>query len=130
MLFIMNNPNIEELIKRFHDKFHQTYSGQPRPLPEPLQWRLDFLYEEFAELEDAVTQEDIIKTYDALLDIMIVAAGTIHLMGLPINKGIEEVMHSNMTKEFTNKADGKFGTGIIKGKGYRPPQLETLCQEN
>jgi len=122
------NVNYEELIRKFHDKFQQTYKGPPRVLPEELQWRLDFIYEEFTELEEAVDHEDIVKTYDALLDLMVVCMGTIDLMGLSINKGLFEVMRSNMTKELGPIGTGKYGRGLQKGKDYQPPNLEVLCQ--
>lgn len=113
-----------ETIREFHTKFHCDYDGPPRPLPMELIWRFRFLQEELNdEYRKALAEGDLIKQYDALLDIMYVSAGTIHLMGLPVLEGWMAVHASNMSKEVTQPGEGKFGTRVKKGFGYQEPKL-------
>jgi hypothetical protein len=63
---------------------------------------------------------------DALADLVYVALGTAHLMGLPFNAVWDEVQRANMMKERATGADdprSKRGHGfdVVKPEGFRPP---------
>lgn len=111
-------------IKQFHTKFKETYNGPPRTLPPDYSWRADFMKEELEEYKKAVNNDDMVKQFDALLDLVYVALGTMYLQGFPLLEGWFAVHASNMTKEVVEKGLGKFGTHVSKGDNYVPPQLD------
>lgn len=102
----------------------QFVSDQPCiPSPEVRKARLAFIQEELKELEQAFDEENIIKVYDALIDLMYVVLGTNVSCGLPPDAGWDEVHRSNMTKI----VDGIIKNGKVqKGPNYQPPHLLPL----
>ena len=61
-----------------------------------LQFRIDFLQEELDELSSAKSPEDCV---DALIDLIVVALGTLDTYNVDINKAWKEVHRANMSKE-------------------------------
>src|SRR5262252_8227320 len=129
-------------VGNFHVKFGLATEGSlpPQPLdPEILAFRVKFMLEELAEFcdaygmrivsarlaavsdevdgdsEQALTPVDVTGAADALADLVYVALGTAHMMGLPFNEIWEAVQKANMEKV---RADGdddersKRGTGL------------------
>lgn len=60
--------------------------------------RTRFLAEELQEFAEASSDGDIVKTADALADIVYVALGTAYRMGLPWDEIWEAVQSANMRK--------------------------------
>lgn len=106
----------------FHQKYNQEYSGPPRSLPKTLDWRPKFLKEELKEYTDAVRDGNRVKQFDALLDILFVAFGTMYLQGFPIEEGWEIVFSCNMTKDCVRNGEGKWGATVSKGPNFVPPE--------
>jgi predicted HAD superfamily Cof-like phosphohydrolase len=60
-----------------------------------LQFRISFLNEELNELKDATNAEDVV---DALIDLCVVAIGTLDIFGIDPYKAWDEVLKANMNK--------------------------------
>lgn len=83
--------------------------------------RMRFLHEELTEFAEATEAGDIVKTADALADIVYVALGTAHKMGLPFDEIWNAVHAANMRKvagqtSRGNKVDAR------KPEGWVPPE--------
>jgi predicted HAD superfamily Cof-like phosphohydrolase len=124
LALLMNGDLVHDLeadILAFHRKFNQTYNGPPRDLPEELNWRILFMKEELEEYDKAVEECNVMKQFDALLDLTYVALGTMYLQGFPLYAGWKVVHKSNMSKTPVQNGDGKFGSTVTKGAGYIKP---------
>lgn len=86
----------------FHAKFGLPYygDGYPPQLLEPgvFAFRLKFILEEAAEFAAAHAAGDIVGVADALADLIYVAAGSAHFLGLPLDDVWREVQRANMAK--------------------------------
>ena len=101
-------------------------------LPETLNWplELDMLQEELDELRLAVSQNDEVGCFDALLDLKFVLTGTLGKMALrppQIVDGYEAVMTANETKSSSKNATGK----ITKPADFQGPEpkLQVILDE-
>jgi predicted HAD superfamily Cof-like phosphohydrolase len=86
--------------------------------------RLSLLSEELWELEEAMTNDDIIAVADALADILYVVLGTAVTYGIDIEPVFDEVHRSNMTKGGLKRADGK----VLKTSSYIPPDIKSIIE--
>ena len=114
-------------IQFFHEKFDLVYDGKPRMLPKDLaDFRIKFMYEELAEYEKAVAENDIAGQLDALVDLVYVALGTSYMQGLPFKAAWDEVNNCNMrkVKAGTNGEGSKRGSphDVIKPEGWQGPK--------
>jgi predicted HAD superfamily Cof-like phosphohydrolase len=81
--------------------------------------------EEFNELKEAINNNDMLETLDALLDITVVTIGAIHSAGMDAEGGWKEVMATNFAKidketgKVRKREDGK----VLKPVGWTPPDL-------
>lgn len=123
-LLAQQQPDMVDLVQRFHKKFEMEYSGPSRILPSNLFYRAAHLQEEVNEYLNAVKSADIKGQYDALLDLLFLVLGTLDQQGFNTYDGFVEVFASNMTKELVAEGKGKHGTRIHKGEAYVPPNLE------
>jgi predicted HAD superfamily Cof-like phosphohydrolase len=67
-------------------------------LPNSVVERIKFMEEELYEFEDATRMADMVKAADALADLVYVALGTAHQMGLPFDEIWASVHKANMQK--------------------------------
>ncbi len=113
---------LDDLLKTQYEHFKLNYRGHPRELTAVEEkFRVACMLEEITEF---VLADDLIKKYDALLDLIIFAAGTLHRMGLPIDKGLREVVNANLTKQVgTNSKRGDFALDLIKPDTFEPADL-------
>lgn len=87
-------------VAEFHRKVLQLEDAKEPFLP-PYAWleeRARFLREELAEFMFAAQTSHIVDITDALLDIIYVALGTLHMMGIPVQQCWDAVQHANMQK--------------------------------
>lgn len=96
---------------------------------ETIELRNKLIHSEVKELFDAVTANDVVEVFDALLDLVYVAIGAMLAYGFPAEAGMKEVQRSNMTKlgedgQPIYDADGK----VVKGPNYEPPVLGPLLE--
>ncbi|MCA1806347.1 MAG: nucleoside triphosphate pyrophosphohydrolase family protein [Actinobacteria bacterium] len=115
----------------FHRKFElSTFPDNcaPNLLNEDLfEFRLRFLEEELQEFKDGYKAGNLAEVADALIDLVYVAMGTAHFMGLPWQELWEEVQRANMTKERASSVESSkrhHHFDVIKPPGWTPPDIE------
>jgi hypothetical protein len=117
-------------IKDMYGKINNNYEGPPRMLnKDQVSDRIKYMQEELNELRDA---EDIVDQYDAVLDILVFAFGTLEQMGLPFHDGYEIVMYCNVCKVAGTKPGREVhGKDLIKPPGWEGPErkLHHLIQQ-
>lgn len=87
--------------------------------------RHDLMAEELREYVSAAYDRDIVKTADALADLVYTVLGTAVAHGIDLGPVFDEVHRSNMTKEGLDPATRKGG----KGDGYEPPRISDILIE-
>ena len=78
--------------------------------------RINLIEEELKELKEAIKNQDLKETIDAITDILYVTYGAGHAFGVNLDECFEEVQKSNMSKLDKNgkpiyNEDGKVMTG-------------------
>ena len=86
--------------------------------------RIDLIKEELDELQEAMSNNDMLEVADALTDILYVTYGAGHAFGIDLDKCFDEVQNSNMSKlgedgEPIYNESGK----VMKGSNYFKPDL-------
>lgn len=117
-----------ELVKRQHRRFGIAYDSAPRHLSvDEKRFRFACFSEEALEYLLADTLED---EYDALLDLIVFALGTLERQGLPLD-GLAAVIDANMKKELgPNGKRGGFELDLRKPEGWRPADLRQWTNSN
>ena len=93
--------------------------------PDQFRMYCDLVREEVKELEEALAADDAVEQLDALIDILVVATGAIHSLGVDAEGAWKEVMRSNFAKvdprtgKVTRREDGK----VLKPANWEPPRL-------
>jgi len=80
----------------FHEKVADFDDEKKQML---LEFRLNFIFEELNEMGDAVEDKDAEEVVDALIDICVVAIGTLDLFGIDSEKAWDRVHAANMNKQ-------------------------------
>ena len=117
-----------ELVANFMKAFGQEVKKEPTLSDIPTRrLRIELIREELEELSEAVREEDIIETADALTDLLYVIYGAGHAFGIDLDECFAEVHSSNMSKlgedgKPIHREDGK----VMKGPGYFPPDLDKI----
>lgn len=87
-------------VRQFHLKVLGLEDVKPTfEMPVSMQQRLDFMEEEIHELSDAHSNMDLVGVADALADLVYVALGTAHMMGIPFDEVFKAVHAANMQKQ-------------------------------
>jgi predicted HAD superfamily Cof-like phosphohydrolase len=122
----MSNDWVKD-INDMHTKFkvHDWVKNNPEKLTEYLNFRLKFLQEELEETRKAVlldkNPEEIV---DGLIDLCVVAIGTLDAFRVNAHEAWNAVHESNMTKEVGIKKERPNPLGLpdlIKPVGWRAP---------
>ncbi len=123
LLAVANSHPVAQLV-RFHKKYKHTINELPDQeiCIEDKDLRMKLIIEEIAEYYDAHDNDNTVEMYDALLDIIYVAYGTLLTYGLPAYEGQNEVHFSNMSKSNLKDDNGK----TVKGKDYFKPRLKAI----
>lgn len=113
-----------DAVKQFHYKVLGIEDTLPTfVLPVKFSQRVAFLEEEIEELGQAYINEDLVGVADALADLVYVALGTAHMMGIPFDKVFKVVHAANM-----QKLRGMTKRGMvydaIKPEGWVGPEAE------
>ena len=94
-------------------------------LQQFLDFRMDFIEEEFNEtLKAAALDNDPEEVVDGLIDIIVVALGTLDAFGVDAQKAWDEVHNANMAKEPGVKPERPNPLGLpdlIKPEGWTAP---------
>jgi len=99
----------------------------PFQLKKYLEFRLKFIKEEYDETREAIIMEDSEEIVDGLIDICVVAIGTLDAMGVNAHTAWDNVFEANMTKEVGVKESRPNPLGIpdlIKPEGWTAPSHE------
>ena len=89
-----------------------------------LKFRIDFLQEELDEMKTAKGAEDVV---DALIDLCVVAIGTLDCFSVNSHKAWDEVLKANMRKNVGVKSSRPNPLGLpdlIKPVGWEAPSHE------
>lgn len=78
---------------------HDWVEQNPEKLREFLKFRIAFLNEELSETILAVDNNDPEEIVDGLIDLCVVAIGTLNAFGVDAHKAWDEVHRANMSKE-------------------------------
>lgn len=98
-------------------------------------YRLKFMKEELAEFMTADGEKDLAGMADALVDLVWVALGTAHYLGIPFDHVWEEVRRANMAKRRWRDGDPvkpraehlkNMGPEIVKPLGWQPPDIDAV----
>ena len=91
-----------------------------------LAFRLDFLEEEFEETQEAFLKKDHVEVVDGLIDLIVIALGTLELFNCDADRVWKEIHKSNMAKEpGANKSrKNPFGLpDMVKPEGWKGPEI-------
>lgn len=93
-------------ISEMHEKYgvqnwvqDQLNSDNQEKLLKFLEFRIRFLEEELSETKNAITQHDASEVVDGLIDLCVVAIGTLDAFGVDANEAWDRVLAANMNKE-------------------------------
>ena len=113
-------------------EFHETYGLPVKSAPDlsceqTKELRINLLAEELDELKEALAENDMVETLDALIDLQYVLDGAFLSFGLQGVKkaAFNEVHRSNMSKlgedgkPIRREGDGK----VMKGPNYFKPDM-------
>lgn len=99
----------------------------PEKLKQFLEFRIDFLREELDETETALISMDSEEIVDGLIDLCVVAIGTLEAFGVDSYKAWDVVHKANMAKEVGVKATRPNPLGLpdlVKPEGWTAPSHE------
>ena len=113
---------------------HQKYgvhkwikTATPFQLKKFIEFRLDFIKEEYDETREAMVTEDAEEIVDGLIDLCVVAIGTLDALGINSINAWDAVLEANMAKEVGRKESRPNPLGLpdlIKPEGWTAPSHE------
>ncbi len=117
-----------EKVGLFMKIFGQEVKKNPSLGPDKIKnLRISLIKEELEELVNAIKENNILETADALTDILYVTYGAGHAFGINLDKCFDEVQASNMSKlgEDNKPIYNEFGK-VLKGPNYFKPNLKKI----
>jgi len=114
----------EEDLMDLHAKFGVGAIVEKMPpdvLKAFLEFRKDFIAEECTELRDATTADGVV---DALIDLCVVAVGTLEAFNVDVEEAWRRVHEKNMQKLAGENSGRKNAFGfpdLVKPQGWTPP---------
>lgn len=109
---------VNEWVKR------KVAEGDFDSLKKFLEFRISFLEEELAETRNALKNNDPEEIVDGLIDLCVVAIGTLDAFDIDAHKAWNEVHQANMSKVVGVKASRPNPLGLpdlIKPEGWKAP---------
>lgn len=98
-----------------------------------IRYRLRFLFEELQEFVEGFAQENILMQADALADLVWIALGTAHYLGIPFDRVWAEVRRANMEKRPWKPGDSlkprnvQTEFEVVKPAGWLEPNIAGAC---
>jgi len=113
-------------IHEMHSQYgvHDWVTNNPDKLKALMEFRLNFLKEELNETLLAFENNDAEEIVDGLIDLCVVAIGTLDAFRIDAHKAWDEVLKANMTKRVGVKTERPNPLGLpdlIKPEGWVPP---------
>tara|TARA_B100000927_G_scaffold203300_1_gene164831 strand:- start:1032 stop:1436 length:405 start_codon:yes stop_codon:yes gene_type:complete len=102
----------------------QWVKDNPEKWKAFLDFRIDFIREELEETEAALVNMDAEEIVDGLIDLCVVAIGTLDAFGVNPYKAWDEVLEANMAKEVGKKPSRPNPLGVpdlIKPDNWKGP---------
>ena len=102
----------------------ETHRGNPELMKKFLEFRINFLEEELIETRDAVRASDPEEIVDGLIDLCVIAIGTLDAFNIDAQKAWEQVQTANMAKEVGVKESRPNPLGLpdlVKPKNWKAP---------
>ena len=102
----------------------QWVNSNPEKLREFLKFRIAFLQEELDETREAYMLRDAEEVVDGLIDLCVVAIGTLDAFGVDPYKAWDEVLKANMQKHVGVKETRPNPLGVpdlVKPDDWEPP---------
>jgi predicted HAD superfamily Cof-like phosphohydrolase len=123
---------VMDLVKAMHQKFGiENTTGANQLTVEEKEFRSAAMLE---ELNEYIAADTLVDQYDALLDLIVFAVGTLERHGFPLLAGFEKVMEANMAKELGQNGEkrGGFKRDLVKPEGWTPPEakLQLILDSN
>lgn len=115
-------------VLEFHEKFDLPIEDRPVLENSVAQRRMEHIYEETEELQDAIDMDDLPGVADALVDIVYLCLGMAVNLGIPWEQCFAAVHQANMLKSKGTK-DGPSHLGIVKPKGWKAPDIKGIIEE-
>jgi predicted HAD superfamily Cof-like phosphohydrolase len=113
-----------ETMHSYYEVYDALQTLDKPKLLEFLKFRFRFLQEELDEGQHAIEQGNAEEVVDSLIDLVVVAVGTLDLFGIDFNHAWYEVWKANMNKEVGIK-EGRpnpFGLpDLVKDSNWIPP---------
>lgn len=123
--------NLNRDIKKMHKKFgvhdwvdNKIAEGDYETLQRFLKFRTDFIQEELDETVRAINEANPEEVVDGLIDILVVALGTLDAFRVDVDEAWNQVKKANMSKEVGIKESRPNPLGLpdlIKPKGWTGP---------
>jgi len=113
-----------DLVKAMHAKFGlENIKGVVHLTKEEKEFRSVAMLE---ELNEYIAADTLVDQYDALLDLIVFAVGTLERHGFPLQAGFEKVMEANMAKELGQNGEkrGGFKRDLVKPEGWTAPEAK------
>ena len=120
-----------DAVRQFHIKVLGINDTKPTlTLPVDFSQRVAFMEEEIEEMGQAYIDKDLVGVADALADLVYVALGTAHMMGIPFDAVFRVVHAANMQKQRGMTKRGMV-YDAIKPEGWVGPeaQIEIILKE-
>lgn len=106
---------------------HKWVKINPEKLRDFLKFRINFLQEELDETRKAYMMKDNEEIVDGLIDLCVVAIGTLDAFDIDANKAWDAVLKANMKKEVGKKETRPNPLGLpdlVKPEGWEAPSHE------
>jgi len=113
-----------DLVRAMHEKFGlENTKGSVHLTKEEKEFRSAAMLE---ELNEYIAADTLVDQYDALLDLIVFAVGTLERHGFPLLAGFEKVMEANMAKELGQNGEkrGGFKRDLVKPEGWKAPEAK------
>ena len=118
--------NVADLLNEWHEWLDEPFGSATA---EARRLRRKLHAEEGAELLDAIDGGDVVAVARELADVVYVAYGTAHVLGIPLDAVIHEVHVANMRKlsplGTVTDEDGK----VLKPDGWTPPNIAAVLSD-
>ena len=117
-------------MNNMHAKYgvHRWVKNNPDKLNKYLEFRINYLQEEHDQTQRAAfIYEDPEEIVDGLIDLCVVAIGTLDAFGVDANAAWDQVLKANMAKEVGVKPERPNPLGLpdlMKPEGWQPPSHE------
>lgn len=113
-------------MNEMHSKYgvHDWVMNNPEKLKDFLRFRIDFLKEELDETNHAFDTKDPEEIVDGLIDLCVIAIGTLDAFNVDAHEAWNKVFKANMAKEIGIKKERPNPLGLpdlVKPEGWENP---------